>query len=64
MFDPPVKNPVPTIYNLYTDPREETPTVDTWVVGPALKIVGQFQRSVTEHPLIPMGTPDPYVPLQ
>ena len=21
MFDPPVKNPVPTIYNLFTDPR-------------------------------------------
>lgn len=25
MFDPPVKNPVPTIYNLFTDPREEKP---------------------------------------
>jgi hypothetical protein len=26
MLDPPVKNPVPTIYNLYTDPRAEKPT--------------------------------------
>lgn len=25
VFDPPVKNPVPTIYNLFTDPREEKP---------------------------------------
>ena len=62
MFDPPVKNPTPTIYNLYTDPREEKPTVDSWVVGPMLKIVGEFEQSVKKYPLIPMGTPDPYVP--
>jgi arylsulfatase len=62
MFDPPVKNPVPTIYNLYADPREEKPTADTWVVGPVLKIVGEYEQSVKQHPLIPMGTPDPYTP--
>ena len=62
MFDPPIRNPVPTIYNLYTDPREEKPTPDSWVVGPVLKIVGEFERSVKQHPLIPMGTPDPYRP--
>ncbi len=62
MFDPPVKNPIPTVYNLFTDPREEKPTADSWVVGPVLKIVGAFERSVKEHPLIPMGTPDPYRP--
>ena len=62
MFDPPVKNPTPTIYNLYTDPREEKPTVDSWVVGPMLKIVGEFEQSLKKYPLIPMGTPDPYVP--
>ena len=62
MFDPPVKNPVPTIFNLYTDPREEKPTVDSWVVGPVLKVVGEFEESVKQHPLIPMGTPDPYRP--
>ncbi len=62
MFDPPVKNPVPTIFNLYTDPREEKPTADTWVVGPILKIVGEFEQSVKQYPLIPMGTPDPYQP--
>jgi arylsulfatase len=62
MFDPPAKNPTPTIFNLYTDPREEKPTVDSWVVGPMLKIVGDFEQSVKHYPLIPMGTPDPYVP--
>jgi arylsulfatase len=62
MFDPPVRNPVPTIYNLYTDPREEKPTPDSWVVGPVLKIVGEFEQSLKQHPLIPMGTPDPYRP--
>jgi len=35
-----VKNPVPTIYNLFTDPREEKPTADSWVVYPMLKMVG------------------------
>jgi arylsulfatase len=62
MFDPPVKNPVPTIYNLFTDPREEKPTPDSWVVGPVLGIVGAYEQSVKKHPLIQMGTPDPYVP--
>ncbi len=62
MFDPPAKYPVPMVYNLFTDPREEKPTPDSWVVGPVLKIVGDFDRSVKEHPLIPMGTPDPYQP--
>ena len=62
MFDPPVKNPTPTIYNLYADPREEKPTVDSWVVGPMLTIVGDFEQSVKKYPLIPMGTPDPYAP--
>jgi arylsulfatase A-like enzyme len=62
MFDPPVKNPVPTIFNLYTDPREEKPTADSWIVYPMLKMVGAFEESVKQYPLIPMGTPDPYTP--
>ena len=36
------------------------PGLDT--VGPVLKIVGAFEQSVKQHPLIPMGTPDPYTP--
>lgn len=63
LFDPPVRNPVPVLYNLYTDPREEKqPTVDTWVVYPMLKLVHDFEESVKKYPLIPMGTPDPYEP--
>jgi arylsulfatase len=27
-----------------------------------LKIVAAFEESVKKHPLIPMGTPDPYRP--
>jgi arylsulfatase len=62
MFDPPQKLGIPFIINLYTDPREEKPTVDSWVVTPMLKIVAAFQASLSANPLIPMGTPDPYVP--
>ncbi len=47
------------LFNLYTDSREEKPTPDSWVVGPVLKIVGEFEKSVQQFPLIPMGTPDP-----
>jgi arylsulfatase len=62
MFDPPQKLGIPFIINLYTDPREEKPTVDSWVMTPMLKIVAAFQESTKGFPLIPMGTPDPYVP--
>jgi hypothetical protein len=40
MFDPPVKLGIPYIINLYTDPLEEKPTADTWVLTPMSKIVG------------------------
>jgi arylsulfatase len=62
MFDPPAKLGIPYIINLYTDPREEKPTVDSWVVTPMLQIVGAFQASIKSHPVIPMGTPDPFIP--
>jgi arylsulfatase len=62
MFDPPARVGVPLLYNLYTDPREENNSIDSWVVGPVLRIVGEFEQSVKQHPLIPMGTPDPFRP--
>jgi arylsulfatase A-like enzyme len=62
MFDPPAKLGIPYIINLHTDPREEKPTADSWVVTPMLRIVGAFQSSLAQWPLIPMGTPDPYLP--
>jgi arylsulfatase len=62
MFDPPVKLGIPFIINLYTDPREEKPTADSWVVTPMLSIVGAFNATTKDNPLIPMGTVDPYTP--
>jgi arylsulfatase A-like enzyme len=62
MFDPPVKNTIPVIFNLLTDPREEKPTPDSWVVHPILKLVGEFNQSLDKFPVIPMGTSDPYIP--
>jgi arylsulfatase A-like enzyme len=61
-MDPPLKLLIPFIINLYTDPLEESPTLDSWVLHPALKIVAGFEMSVRKHPLIPMGTADPYTP--
>ena len=65
MIDPPVPNPVPATYNLLIDPREEKPgryLDDSWVMYPVSKILGEFRTSLKQHPPIPMGTPDPYVP--
>ncbi|MGH8790185.1 MAG: arylsulfatase [Cupriavidus necator] len=64
MFSPPVKLPVPRSYNLYTNPREEDDkiVINSWLVGPALKLIGDFNASLKQAPLIPMGTPDPYTP--
>jgi len=64
MVSPPVKLALPHLFNLYTNPREdeEKLSVDSWVVGPVLKMVAEFEESVKQHPLIPMGTPDPYRP--
>jgi hypothetical protein len=55
---------VPWLFNLYVNPREELDKIahDSWVVGPALKMVSEFEHSTKYHPLIPMGTPDPYTP--
>ena len=51
-MDPPLKLLIPFIINLYTDPLEESPTLDSWVLHPAFKIVAGFEMSVTAsaHP--------------
>ena len=56
--------PIPLLFDLYTNPQEITDKVvpDSWVIGPALKMIGEFEASVKKYPLIPMGTPDPYTP--
>lgn len=37
-----------------------TPTA--WVVDPMMKIIAEFEKSLTKYPLIKPGTPDPYQP--
>jgi hypothetical protein len=64
MVSPPIKLGIPLLFNLYTNPREDEDKVitDSLIFGPVLKMVGEFEASVKKHPLIAMGTPDPYVP--
>jgi arylsulfatase len=64
MVSPPLKLSIPLLFNLYTNPREEQdkPAIDSWIIGPVLKMVGEFEASTKKYPLIPMGTPDPYTP--
>jgi arylsulfatase len=64
MVSPPLKLGVPKLFNLYTNPIEDDaePTVESWIVGPVLGLVAAFEASLEKHPLIPMGTPDPYAP--
>jgi hypothetical protein len=60
----PVKFLVPKVYDLDIDPQEQRDVSipNTWVLHPAVKIIGAFEASTKKYPLIPMGTPDPYVP--
>ena len=64
MVSPPIKLGIPLLYNLYTNPQENPDKVitDSWIVGPVLKMVGEFEASVKKFPLIAMGTPYPYMP--
>ena len=52
------------LLSLYSNPREDQDKVitDSWIFGPVLKMVGEFEASVKKYPLIAMGTPDPYTP--
>jgi arylsulfatase len=64
MVSPPVKLAIPLLFNLYTNPREDQDKVitDSWIFGPVLKMVEEFEASTKKYPLIAMGTPDPYTP--
>ncbi|MBX9591395.1 MAG: hypothetical protein K2X43_19070 [Hyphomonadaceae bacterium] len=66
MVSPAQKLGIPLLFNLYTNPREDEdkPATDTWIIGPALKMVAEFEESTKKHPLIAMGTPDPCTPLR
>jgi len=60
----PVKFLVPKVYDLDIDPKEQRDVSipNSWVLHPAVKIIGVFLASTKKYPLIPMGTPDPYDP--
>ena len=52
------------LFNLRSDPKEETDIKDAnpWVPSAIGKIVSDFWVTVDRFPLIPVGTPDPYLP--
>ncbi len=66
-WTPPTKLGVPKAFDLITDPKEEYPTTGlrhSWLAGPAMKIVAEFEQTLKKYPPIPPGTPDPYTPLK
>jgi arylsulfatase len=60
----PIKLETPYIFNLLSDPKEETnvTTQENWVRGPMLRLLAAFQESLKANPPIPPGSPDDYVP--
>ncbi len=56
--------PVMKLFNLRSDPKEETDLKDLnpWAESVLGKVVDDFNASLVRHPLIPLGTPDPYEP--
>lgn len=64
MTSAPQKLGIPTLIDLYSNPTEDfsKPVMASWIVGPVLRMVGAFDASTKKYPLIPMGTPDPYLP--
>ncbi|WP_018915133.1 arylsulfatase [Thiomonas sp. FB-6] len=50
----------PYLFNVTRDPKEETDVLvfNTWVMGPMLRMVRDFQQSCAQHPNTPPGAPD------
>lgn len=69
MLGAPQRLNMPHLYNLIQDPKESYPMtkVDvsgSWVFPVIFKNIVAFQKSLQEEPIIPLGTPDPYVPIK
>ena len=62
---PPVP-PLMRLFNLLSDPKEETDIKDAnpWAQGVMDKIVADFMATTTRYPHVPPNAPDPYVPAQ
>ena len=54
----------PYLFNLVQDPKEESDvnTTQGWVRGPIRKMIHAFQETLKQHPPIPPGAPDDFVP--
>ncbi|MBU3738370.1 MAG: arylsulfatase, partial [Rhodoferax sp.] len=54
----------PYLFNLTRDPKEETDVCvhNTWVLGPMLRLVRDFQLSCQAHPNTPPGQADADLP--
>src|ERR1700752_271832 len=64
-WSPPTKLGSPKAFNLITDPKEEYPQtglLSSWIAGPAIKVMVDFEVSLKKYPPIAPGTPDPYKP--
>jgi len=64
VYDGPKKLEAPYLFNLVSDPKEQTNvmTTENWARTPMLKMAHAFRQSLKAHPPIPPGTPDPYEP--
>ena len=61
----PIRLETPWIFNLIQDPKEESDIGNqdaNWVRGPMLRLIRNFQESLKQHPPIPPGAPDDFVP--
>ena len=56
--------PLMRLFNLRSDPREETDIKDVnpWAIGLFDRLVANFDESVRRFPNVPIGARDPYVP--
>ena len=55
-----IKPQFPMVYDLSSDPHEDNNVFYTdetcgWVTAPALKLIGEYERSIREYPNIKMG---------
>jgi arylsulfatase A-like enzyme len=64
MYDAPLTLPLPRVFNLLTDLKEERDVgaENSWVGIPMTKIILELEQSLKKYPPIKAGTPDPYVP--
>jgi C-terminal region of aryl-sulfatase len=60
----PAVPPLMRLFNLLSDPKEETDIKDAnpWVPSVIDKIVAEFMASAEKHPHVPVNARDPYVP--